>query len=271
MHEIDLRDRTALITGGTRGIGLAAAVELARAGATIFATYKFGTADLKSVSDQFVSRNLPVPSFVRADVSFEEDTDRLLDEISKAGKKVDIFISNAVFAPPARGLDELKKKHLTRSIEYSSWPLIEYTKKIREKFGTVPRYILGISSDGADRFYPGYDYVAASKALLEVMARYLSGHLIKEDCRVNVLRFGAVKTASSEAFFGDEFFRSLAESVPPERILSPEQCGEAVLAFCSGLLDSINGQVIMIDHGMSFMDNSLARYISSKAEKGETE
>ena len=44
-------------------------------------------------------------------------------------------------------------------------------------------------------------------------------------------------------------------------ILTPEECGKAVLALCSGLLDAVNGQIISVDYGLPFRDNAMGRYL----------
>ena len=198
----------------------------------------------------------------------DEDTDKLLAEIAKNEKKIDVFISNVGFAQRTMNLDEYKKRSLFKTLEYSTWPMIEYSRKIKHVFNKYPRYIIGISSDGPDHFYQGYDFVAASKALLEFFAKYLSIHLFDEGSRVNVIRFGTVKTESFSQIFGEEFFDFLKQNhIPDSMILKPEDCGKAVFALCSGFLDSINGQIISVDNGMPFRDNMMMQYLKSKPEE----
>jgi len=268
MVGVDLRGKTALVTGGTRGIGLASARALAEAGAQVFLTYKWGSPDLDAVAESFTRSGAPRPEFFQADVSVENDTERLMEELSGKAKKIDIFISNVSFALRTMSLDDYKKRSLFKTLEYSTWPLVDYTRRIKAQFGSYPRHILGISSDGPDHYYTGYDFVAASKALLEFFSRYLAAHLFAEGSRVNVLRFGTVNTESFRAVFGEGFF-SFAEKngVPRDAVLTPEQCGKAVLAMCSGLLDAINGQIISVDYGLPFKDNSMMRYLSQERER----
>ena len=123
--------------------------------------------------------------------------------------------------------------------------------------------MVGISSDGPDHFYKGYDFVAAAKALLEFFSRYLSVHLLAEGSRVNVLRFGTVDTESFRAIFGQEFFSFIRkQGAAGGMILQPQDCGKAVLALCSGWLDAVNGQIISVDYGLPFQDNSMMRYLN---------
>jgi len=265
MVGVDLRGKCALITGGTRGIGLSSALALAEAGARVHLTHRWGSADQKELERQFVSRGAEAPRMYQADASREEDTARLMEEIAGSEKRIDIFVSNVSVALRTPELADYKKRSLFKTLEYSTWPLIDYTRSIHSRFGAYPRYILGISSDGPDHYYPGYDFVAASKALLEFFSRYLSSRLSAEGSRVNVLRFGTVDTESFRAIFGEEFFPWLERTgVPREMILTPEQCGKTVLAFCSGLLDGVNGQIVSVDYGLPFKDNSMMRYLQGQ-------
>ena len=268
MVSIDLSGKCVLITGGTKGIGRATALEFARAGARVYLTYKWGSADETNLLDAFKAEGTEPPVLLQADVSSEKDTEALIDEISRSTERIDIFISNVSFALRTIDLDAYEKRSLFKTLEYSTWPLVEYTRKIKKRLGRYPEYIVGISSNGPDHFYTGYDFVAASKALLEFFSRYLSVHLFREGSRVNVLRFGTVQTESFEAIFGEEFFTYLRENgVPEEMILKPEDCGKSVLALCSGLLNAVNGQIIQVDLGLPFQDNAMMRYLSSRGKK----
>lgn len=271
MIHIDMKNTVVLITGGTKGIGLATAFEFAKAGAQLIMTYKWGSADLDAIRESFSQIGAPEPLFEQADVSVEKDTDALMTAIAARFNKIDIFISNVGFALRTMDLESYKKRSLFKTLEYSTWPMIEYSRKIFSEFGAYPKYIIGISSNGPDHFYRGYDFVAASKALLEFFSRYLSVHLFEKGSRVNVLRFGTVQTESFDLIFGEEFFQFLKdEGVSEEMFLTPEECGKAVFAFCSGYLNAVNGQIINIDYGLPFQDNYMMRFLDAqeKAKNG---
>ncbi|MEW5814772.1 MAG: SDR family oxidoreductase [Spirochaetota bacterium] len=265
MISIDLQGKTVLITGGTQGIGLASAQQFAMAGAKVYMTHKWGSADTEELYRAFEKLGAVKPVILEADVANDEDTDKLLDAIARQEKDIHIFISNVGFAPQVNSLEDYRKRSFFKTIEYSTWPLVEYTRRIKERFGKYPERIVGISSDGPDHFYKGYDFVAGAKALLEHFARYLSVHLLKEGSRVNVIRFGTVKTKSFEAIFGEDFFNFYRENgITEDLILKPEDCGKAVLALCSGLLNALNGQIITVDYGLPFQDNMMMHYFKSK-------
>jgi NAD(P)-dependent dehydrogenase (short-subunit alcohol dehydrogenase family) len=264
---IDLAGKTALVTGGTKGIGLAVALQLAKAGAKLYLTYRWGSADTGSIYKAFALLTDQKPVLIEADVSVEEDTAKLLDAVANDAPGIDIFISNASIALLTGSLDDYKKKSLFKTIEYSTWPMIDYTRKIKERFGAYPRYIIGISSDGPDHFYQGYDFVAASKGLLEIFSRYLSIHLAEEGTRVNVVRFGPVETESFNLVFGDGFFEYVRkQGISRNLLLTIEDCGKAIAGLCSGLLDGVNGQIITVDNGLSFGSNLIMQFLRSKSD-----
>jgi NAD(P)-dependent dehydrogenase (short-subunit alcohol dehydrogenase family) len=264
MIKIDFTGKSALITGGTKGIGLAAALEFARAGARTYLTYKWGSADRQDLLGKFEREKLVPPVLLEADASLEEDTKKLIEEIRKKEARIDFFISNVGFSARVLSLAEYKKRTLYKTLDYSTWPLIDYTKTIKEVFGAYPRSVVGVSSDGPDHFYTGYDFVAASKSLLEFFGRYLATHLEQEGSRVNVIRFGMVKTDSFTDIFGQKFFDFIkAAGLPENVVVTPEECGRAIFAVCSGYLDAMNGQIISVDRGLPFRDNLMMRYFES--------
>ncbi len=267
MIQIDLSGKSVLITGGTKGIGLASARKLAKAGASTYLTYKWGSADLEQIAADFVKEGSIAPVFIQADVSIAEDTQLVLDAIKEKEDKLDIFISNVGFAQSPKSLEDYKKRSLYKTLDYSTWPLVDYTQKVKKTFGEYPEKVLAISSDGPDHFYQGYDYVAASKSLLEFLSKYMSVHLFNEGkgSSVNVIRFGTVKTESFNLIFGEEFFEFMAkEGVEESMFLTPDECADSVFAMCSGLMNAMNGQIINVDYGFPYQDNSMMRYLKSK-------
>ena len=208
----DLRNACVLITGGTMGIGLATGLAFARQGCRVTLTHKWGTADEDELRARFVRENLPPPEIVAADVTQDDDTDALMTFLRERHTSVDVFVSNVSMALVVKSVDDYSKRSLFKSLEYSAWPLFSYTHKIREVFGRYPRYVVGLSSGGPDQYFANYDFVAASKAVMEVMCRYLNYRLFTEDIRINVVRARAVRTESLRATFG------LQRSGPHERL-----------------------------------------------------
>lgn len=256
----DLRNACVLITGGTMGIGLATGLAFARQGCRVTLTHKWGTADEDELRARFVRENLPPPEIVAADVTQDDDTDALMTFLRERHTSVDVFVSNVSMALVVKSVDDYSKRSLFKSLEYSAWPLFSYTHKIREVFGRYPRYVVGLSSGGPDQYFADYDFVAASKAVMEVMCRYLNYRLFTEDIRINVVRARAVRTESLRATFGPGFEHFLDRANMSRDLIEPEEVADAILALCSGLMDGVSGQILMVDRGGTFRDDLMRMY-----------
>lgn len=248
------RDRVVLITGGTRGIGLATAEAFASHGAQTVLTYKWGSADPAEVARRVMDAGGPEPLILRADVALEEDTIALLAQVKDRFGRIDAFVSNASEALVVNSLDDYSARGFLKSMQHAAWPSFGYLQTIRDTLGAYPRYVIVLSSDGPDRFTPGYDFVGAAKAATETLVRYLSYRLRDDGVRINVLRSRAVKSDSFDDTFGGEFFEFLEGFVPESWMVTPEDVGRAAFALCSGMCDAVSGQVIMVDRGNTFAD-----------------
>jgi NAD(P)-dependent dehydrogenase (short-subunit alcohol dehydrogenase family) len=261
----DLAGKAAVVTGGTKGIGLATGLALGRRGARVYATYKWGSADLEAVRRAFADVKAPEVVLVEADAAQDEDTERLLGLVRERHDRVEVFVSNVSFAQVGGDLEKLTRRALSTSLRYSAWPMVSHLQKIHELFGRWPRYVIGMSCDGPDTYYPGYDFVAASKAVMEVLCRYIATHLLDEDVRINILRSRPVSTDSLVATFGAEFEPFLRKYYGDDYLIEAEEVADAVVALTSGLMDAVSGEVILLDRGTAFCDN-LMRLFEHRGE-----
>lgn len=259
--------KVALITGGTRGIGLASGLAFGRMGATCVLTYLWGSKDEDELRQQFAAVGAPEPLLVQADISQSEDTDSLLAHLKERHLAVDIFISNATVAPVVQGVADLTERALLSSIRYGVWPTVEYLQKIKRAFDRYPRYVIAMSTTGIDTYTRNYDLVATAKATLETLCRYLAFRLRHEDCRINCIRTRAIRTESMEAVVGKDLDAIVERTESDAYMVSPEQIGETAVALCSGYLDQMNGQVLTVDRGGLFCDN-LSRLYTERERLG---
>jgi NAD(P)-dependent dehydrogenase (short-subunit alcohol dehydrogenase family) len=250
-----LAGKAVLITGGTKGIGLACGLAFGRCGARTYLTHRWGTADEDAIRAQFDQIGAPQPVILEADASLDEDTVALMQRIEKDCGALEVLIPNVSFAHISQQHGDLSWKGLKRSLEYSSWPFIGYMQHAKATFGRLPRYVIGMSSRGPEYFLPGYDFVAASKAVMETFCRYLTSDLLDEDIRINVLRANPVETDSLEATFGPEFAPFCKKWYAEGFFVQPEEVANAALALASGLMDGVRGQVLLLDRGFGFSDN----------------
>ena len=255
----DLEGKSVLITGGTKGIGLATALAFGRQGARCTLTHKWGSADQDAIHRAFDLAGAPPPAIVDADAREDGDTVPLLKQIAENCSHIEVLISGVAFAQVVDSVDEYSRRSFIQSIDYTTWPMVAYLQRIKEVFGRYPRYAIGLSSAGPDEFCAYYDIVAACKGALEVLCRYLAYRLADHDVRVNVVRARFAKTDSLWATCGTEF-GPFVEAYDPSLFIDVDDVAKTALALCSGLMDAVTGQVLMVDHGSAFSDNLMGLF-----------
>ena len=259
-------NKTVLVTGGTKGIGLATALAFAKLGASTIITYRWGSADEAEVNGKFAAVGAKAPFIVQADAAESADTLALMQDIKSRHGSVDVFVSNVAGSVVVPDFESMTERALLKSISYSSWPAFAYLQQIKRTFGRYPRYVVATSSPGPDTFNPGYEFVAASKAVLETLVRYASYRLRDENVNINVVRAAALDTQSTRDMFGDELFAFLERLAPPGfKWLKEEEVASVILALCSGLLDGVRGQILTVDQGMLFSDDLMRLYSQREA------
>jgi NAD(P)-dependent dehydrogenase (short-subunit alcohol dehydrogenase family) len=249
----DFEGKTVLVSGGTRGIGLATGLAFGKFQAQTILTYRWG-GDHESVVHEFARNGAKPPLLVCADVSDGADTVRLIDEIAARSLSVDVFVA-------------ITERALSSSIRYGVWPLVEYLQRMKAVFGRYPRHTVAISTTGMQRYVRNYALVAASKAALEALCRYVAFYLRNEDSRVNMVRTRAIETDSAKAIVGHDL-RLIAEATnATNQLVRPEEVAEVIVAMCSGLFDDMNGEILTVDRGGIFRDN-LDRLFDEKDQIG---
>lgn len=252
MTSVDFGGAAVIVTGGTRGLGKAIGMEFSRAGARVFLTHRWGSVDEEELRVEFAREGLSAPLIVESDASDPEAARALMAHVRAHPARLAVLVSNVAFAKVVQDMGELRRSSLELSLRYSTWPILDLLQAARETLGYYPRYALGISTDGGTVCHPGYDIVGVAKAALETLCRYLALRLRPEGVRVNAIRPGPLDTASSRATFGD----AVLEACRPGReglLLEPRAVAGACVALCSGLMDSVTGQVITVDEGVSLL------------------
>lgn len=239
---------TVLVTGGTRGLGKAIGLAFAKAGADVVLTHRWGSVNGAELTAEFTNQGLTAPTIVESDVSNSDDMQALMAAIKVETGQLDVVISNVSFAKTVENVSDLRRRALERSLAYSAWPVVELVQTAHETFGTYPRYIIGVSSDGGEVCHPAYDLVGVSKAVLETLCRYLALRLKPHGTRVNAIRPGFLDTASARSTFGDAVFEQIQERAP-DMLLDPDEVAKTCVALCSGYMDAVTGQVIPVDEG----------------------
>jgi len=256
--------RVVLITGGTKGIGKEIAFKFAEHGDQCVITYGWGSIEEEDIINEFKAKGLPAPMLKQADVINNDDTLELLTEIKERFGRLDVFISNVSFANLVKSIDDYSEGALLKSIEYSCWPMVEYTRQMKTVFGVYPKYVIGLSSHGPDRFHKNYDFAAATKALNEVLVKYLNYHFYDENVIFNILRTRPVITDSLLSTLGNEWTEFIAKYDIPGTNIELDEFASVAYMMCSGLMDAIRGQTIIADRGYDFAEGLQRMYVDKE-------
>lgn len=250
----DFRGRAVLVTGGTRGIGLATGLAFGRLGADVTLTYKWGGADDEAVHDAFATAGASRPALVQADARRDDDVDSVLRDIRARHTRLDVLVSNVAFGPPVTTTSDYSRQGLHTSIDYSTWPLVAHVTAAQALFGRAPRYVVAVSSEATESMHVGYDLVAAAKAALETLCRYLHYRLRDDGTIVNAVRTRFVETDSMHAMFG-EAFAPFLKRYEPDVLTAPDAVAAAIVGLCSGPMDAVGGQIVTVDGGAGLFEN----------------
>jgi NAD(P)-dependent dehydrogenase (short-subunit alcohol dehydrogenase family) len=242
-----LRNKTILITGGTRGIGLAISLRFARSGATVIANYLRDEKSAESLKAIATEEQLAI-TLCRADLTSERGLEQLVSSLQKG----DAHLSGLVHCAATgihRPIDELTERHFDWTFNLNVRAFFKLTKLLLAHFSKGSS-ILAVSSWGALRALPCYSLVGSSKGGLESLARHLAVELAPRGIRVNILTAGAVLTDAWKAMPNSE--ERLAETVrrtPAGRLVSAEEIAYGAQFLCSDAAAGIIGHTLVVDGG----------------------
>jgi len=246
---MDFTDTVALVTGSSRGIGRAIALQFAWAGAAVVINYRQAGGrsenlahDLAAEVGQLGRRALAV----QADIGVREDRERLIAEVENAFHRLDFLILNAARAPfkPVEKMLEREWRQLVETNFIGQVLCLRAALPLLEKARGSAVFISSLGS----RFYlPGYP-LGAMKAAMEALVRHWAESIRGRGVNVNAVCGGVVKTDALKVH--RQFWEGL-ERFPEELLLEPEEIAEVVLFLCTPAARGIRGQTVVVDRGLS--------------------
>ena len=244
-----LAGKTALVTGGSRGIGKAIVWALAREGAKVAFIYRSN----KEAADQLVSDlelDQRETSAFQADVKSKEDADRVVEDLLEKWEKIDILINNA----------GIIRDGLLATMEANQWQDVIDTNLtsvfnfchavVRPMMSARSGRIVNMSSVAANVGNPGQSNYAASKGGIEGFTRCLAAEVSRRGITVNAVAPGFIETDMTVAVrnaAGNE----IKKRIPARRLGLPEDIANAVLFLVSDEASYITGHVLTVDGGLS--------------------
>ena len=249
MVEPDLRGRTALVTGGGRGIGRATSLALARCGAAVVVTGRDREA-LDSVAGEIRASSGDARA-VPADVSREEDVRRLIDE---AGG-VDILINNAATVQPIAPLVDADPWAWLHNIEVNLYgPFLTCHYALPHMLECGWGRIINLTAGVASGRMASWSAYSAAKAGVETMTKVLVREVGDRGVRINAVRPGIVDTrmqeeirATDERLFGRENLERYRSYKERGMLRHPDDPAKLILWVLSPEADDLNGEVLAID------------------------
>lgn len=243
-----LRNKAFLITGGTRGIGLAISLRFARSGATVISNYLRDEKSAQHLEAIAKEEGLAV-SLCRADLTTERGLEQLGHSLEASSPQLSGFVHCAATGIH-RPIEELTERHLDWTFNLNLRSFFKLVKVHLGRFSTGSS-IVAVSSWGALRALPAYALVGSSKAGLESLARHLAVELAPRGIRVNILTAGAVLTDAWKAMPNSEF--RIAEAIrrtPAGRLVTAEEVAYSAQFLCSDAAAGIIGQTLVVDGGI---------------------
>jgi 3-oxoacyl-[acyl-carrier protein] reductase len=234
-----LEGKTALVTGGSRGIGRAIAVELARAGAEVTLSYRSGKGEAEEVSNEAGCRA------VEADVSDAEQAKALVE----AAGDLDVLVNNA----------GITRDGLLARMSDEDWRVVLETNlhgtfhtcraAVRGMMKRRAGSIVNVSSIVGLHGNPGQTNYSASKAGIIGFTKALARELGNRGVRANVVAPGYIDTRLTQVI-ADDMKELMLANTPLGRFGRPEDVAGAVRFLCSDDAAFITGEVLLVDGGL---------------------
>jgi 3-oxoacyl-[acyl-carrier protein] reductase len=234
-----LEGKLALVTGGSRGIGRAIALELGRAGAEVVVGYRTGREEAEAVASKIGGRA------VEADVSDAESAKALVE----AAGDVDVLVNNAGLTRD--GLLVRMSDEDWRTVIDTNLSSVFYTCRaaarpmMRKRGGSIVNVssIVGVHGNWGQTNY------AASKAGIIGFTKSLARELGSRNVRANVVAPGYVKTQLTDVL-PEEATAAMLTNTPLGRLGDPEDVAGAVRFLCSDAAAFVTGDVLLVDGGL---------------------
>ncbi|BBZ02883.1 3-oxoacyl-(ACP) reductase [Mycolicibacterium chitae] len=251
-----LAGRTAIVTGGSKGIGRGIAETFANAGVNVVITGR-NQADL----DRSVADLADAPGKVsacQADVANPEDSRRVVAEAVQRHGGVDIVCANAGIFPSAR-LEDLSPEQLEEvlAVNFKGTVYIVQAALAALTDSGHGRVVITSSITGPITGYPGWSHYGASKAAQLGFLRTAAMELANKNITVNAVLPGNVMTEGLDGM-GQDYLDQMAATVPTGRLGTVADIGNAALFFATDEASYITGQSLVVDGGQILPESQQA-------------
>lgn len=246
---MSLEKQIAIVTGGSRGIGKAISLALAKDGATVIIGYASNEDAAKETQKECEAIGVTC-CIKKADVAKTEEVDSLIDETIAEFGRVDILVNNAGITRDnilLRMSVEEFDQVIDTNLKGSFYCMKKVSRQmLRQKYGRI----INMSSVVGLRGNPGQINYAASKAGVIGMTKALAKEMAVKNVTVNAIAPGMIDTEMAGAMT-DQAKETMMKMIPVGRIGQPEDVANAVRFFAQPEAGYVTGQVLCVDGGMA--------------------
>jgi 3-oxoacyl-[acyl-carrier protein] reductase len=249
MSTMKLAGKVAVVTGASKGIGAAAARQLAAEGAAVVVNYASSKAGADKVVAEIAGQGGKAVA-IQADVSKPDDIRRLFAETKRHFGRLDVLVNNAGiynFAP----LEDITVEHFRQQFDLNVLGLILTTQEAAKHFGESGGSVVNVSSVVGKLALPGATVYSATKAAVDSVTRTLSAELGPKRIRVNSVNPGMVATeGNADAADPSNDFRKMVEGrTPLGRIGQVDDIAPAIVYFASDDSKWVTGESLYLTGG----------------------
>ncbi len=241
-----MSDRFAIITGGTRGIGLATSQLLLDQGWTVLACYLRNRKAADAAAEQLADSGRY--HTIKANVAEDEALQALVDRAGELSDQVHGLVLNAA-SGVLKPLAENTRKHWDWTVGINAWGALRLAQLARPRLADGSS-VVAISSPGATGAIPDYGSVGVSKAAIEAIVRQLALEWGPDGIRVNAVRAGLVPTDALDHFPDRETMeRETVARTPLGRLTTPADVAGAIGFLLSDSAAAVTGTTLVVDGG----------------------
>ena len=241
------KDKTVLITGGSRGIGKSLCLAFAENGCNIIFTYLRSKTESEKLTKKIKDKGVKVEA-IKINLKSTKEIEKLYNFLVSKKMKVNFLINNAASGVMKNSLDTTEK-HWDWTLDINAkapWILSKKIAKIMPKNSRI----INITSPGSSKVLKNYFSIGVSKAALESLTRYMAVDLAPKGINVNSISPSLVETDALKYFPNQEDIKSILERKNPKgKKLTPVDIAEVAVLLCQEKSNMIVGQNIIIDGG----------------------